>query len=211
MQGRENEFLASTMRALKQLVLASNNPGKIREISAILASLAIEVVPQAQFNIPEADEPHGTFIENALAKARHAAAASGLPALADDSGICVDALGGAPGVYSARFAGDPKSDERNNRRLLELLAHSDNRTARYYCVIVVLRHGDDPQPLIAEGEWHGEVLRAPRGTGGFGYDPLFLDPTIGLTGAELPMEKKNRISHRGKALTLLAERLGSFL
>jgi len=211
MQGRENEFLASTMRALKQLVLASNNPGKIREISAILASLAIEVVPQAQFNIPEADEPHGTFIENALAKARHAAAASGLPALADDSGICVDALGGAPGVYSARFAGDPKSDERNNRRLLELLAHSDNRTARYYCVIVVLRHVDDPQPLIAEGEWHGEVLRAPRGTGGFGYDPLFLDPTIGLTGAELPMEKKNRISHRGKALTLLAERLGSFL
>jgi len=211
MQGRETEFLASTMRALKQLVLASNNPGKIREISAILASLAIEVVPQAQFNIPEADEPHGTFIENALAKARHAAAASGLPALADDSGICVDALDGAPGVYSARFAGDPKSDERNNQRLLELLAHSDNRTARYYCVIVVLRHVDDPQPLIAEGEWHGEVLRAPRGTGGFGYDPLFLDPTIGLTGAELPMEKKNRISHRGKALTLLAERLGSFL
>ena len=192
-------------------MLASNNPGKIREISAILAPLAIEVIPQVQFNIPEADEPHGTFIENALAKARHAAAASGLPALADDSGICVDALDGAPGVYSARFAGDPKSDERNNQRLLELLAHSDNRTARYYCVIVVLRHVDDPQPLIAEGEWHGEVLRAPRGTGGFGYDPLFLDPTIGLTGAELPMEKKNRISHRGKALTLLAERLGSFL
>jgi len=196
---------------LRQLVLASNNPGKIREISAVLAPLASEVIPQAQLNIPEADEPHGTFIENALAKARHAAAASGLPALADDSGICVDALGGAPGVYSARFAGDPKSDERNNQRLLELLAHSDNRTARYYCVIVVLRHVDDPQPLIAEGEWHGEVLRAPRGTGGFGYDPLFLDPTIGLTGAELPMEKKNRISHRGKALTLLAERLGSFL
>jgi len=196
---------------LRQLVLASNNPGKIREISAILAPLAIEVIPQAQLNIPEADEPHGTFIENALAKARHAAAASGLPALADDSGICVDALDGAPGVYSARFAGDPKSDERNNQRLLELLAHSDNRTARYYCVIVVLRHVDDPQPLIAEGEWHGEVLRAPRGTGGFGYDPLFLDPRLGLTGAELPMEKKNRISHRGKALTLLAERLGSFL
>ena len=196
---------------MRQLVLASNNPGKIREISAILAPLAIEVIPQAQLNIPEADEPHGTFIENALAKARHAAVASGLPALADDSGICVDALDGAPGVYSARFAGDPRSDERNNQRLLELLAHSDNRTARYYCVIVVLRHVDDPQPLIAEGEWHGEVLRAPRGTGGFGYDPLFLDPTIGLTGAELPMEKKNRISHRGKALTLLAERLGSFL
>jgi XTP/dITP diphosphohydrolase len=195
--------------ALKQLVLASNNPGKIREISAILAPLAIEVIPQAQFNIPEADEPHGTFIENALAKARHAAAASGLPALADDSGICVDALDGAPGVYSARLAGEPKSDERNNQRLLELLAHSDNRTARYYCVIVLLRHVDDPQPLIAEGEWHGEVLRAPRGTGGFGYDPLFLDPTLGLTGAELPLEKKNRISHRGKALALLVQRLGA--
>jgi XTP/dITP diphosphohydrolase len=194
---------------LKQLVLASNNPGKIREISAILAPLGIEVIPQAQFNIPEADEPHGTFIENALAKARHAAAASGLPALADDSGICVDALDGAPGVYSARLAGEPKSDERNNQRLLELLAHSDNRTARYYCVIVLLRHVDDPQPLIAEGEWHGEVLRAPRGTGGFGYDPLFLDPTLGLTGAELPLEKKNRISHRGKALALLVQRLGA--
>jgi len=195
--------------ALKQLVLASNNPGKIREISAILAPLAIEVIPQAQFNIPEADEPHGTFIENALAKARHASAASGLPALADDSGICVDALEGAPGVYSARFAGEPKSDERNNQRLLELLAHTDNRAARYYCVIVLLRHADDPQPLIAEGEWHGEVLRARRGTGGFGYDPLFLDPALGLTGAELPMEKKNRVSHRGKALALLVERLRS--
>ena len=194
---------------MKQLVLASNNSGKIREISAILAPLAIEVIPQAQFNIPEADEPHGTFIENALAKARHASAASGLPALADDSGICVAALDGAPGVHSARFAGDPKSDERNNQRLLELLARSDNRAARYYCVIVVLRHADDPQPLIAEGEWHGEVLRAPRGTGGFGYDPLFLDPVLGLTGAELPLEKKNRISHRGKALALLVERLRS--
>ena len=119
------------------------------------------------------------------------------------------ALDGAPGVHSARFAGDPKSDERNNQRLLELLARSDNRAARYYCVIVVLRHADDPQPLIAEGEWHGEVLRAPRGTGGFGYDPLFLDPVLGLTGAELPLEKKNRISHRGKALALLVERLRS--
>jgi XTP/dITP diphosphohydrolase len=195
---------------MKQLVLASNNSGKIREIGTILAPLAIEVIPQEQLNIPEADEPHGTFIENALAKARHAAVASGLPALADDSGICVDALGGAPGVYSARFAGEPKSDERNNRRLLELLVHSDNRTARYYCVIVLLRHADDPQPLIAEGEWHGEVLRAPRGTGGFGYDPLFLDPALGLTGAELPMEQKNRVSHRGKALALLVERLAAY-
>ena len=194
---------------MKQLVLASNNPGKIREIGAILAPLKIEVIPQSHFNIPEAEEPHGTFIENALAKARHAAAGSGLPALADDSGICVDVLDGAPGVHSARFAGEPKSDQRNNQRLLELLVRSDNRKAHYYCVIVLLLHADDPQPLIAEGEWHGEVLRAPRGSGGFGYDPLFLDPLLGQTGAELPMEQKNRISHRGKALALLVQRLGT--
>jgi XTP/dITP diphosphohydrolase len=194
---------------MRQLVLASNNPGKIREIRAILTPLEIEVIPQAHYNIPEADEPHGTFIENALAKARHAAAASGLPALADDSGICVEALGGAPGVYSARFAGDPKSDKRNNEHLLELLAHTENRRAHYYCVIVLLRHAEDPQPLIAEGEWHGEVLRAPRGSGGFGYDPLFLDPLLGKTGAELSMQDKNRISHRGKALAVLVDRLGA--
>ena len=197
------------MFPVKQLVLASHNPGKIREIRAILTPLEIEVIPQAHYNIPEADEPHGTFIENALAKARHAAAASGLPALADDSGICVEALGGAPGVYSARFAGDPKSDKRNNEHLLELLAHTENRRAHYYCVIVLLRHAEDPQPLIAEGEWHGEVLRAPRGSGGFGYDPLFLDPLLGKTGAELSMQDKNRISHRGKALAVLVDRLGA--
>jgi XTP/dITP diphosphohydrolase len=157
--------------------------------------------------VPEAEEPHGTFIENALAKARHAATLAGLPALADDSGVCVDALGGAPGVQSARFAGDPRSDERNNQRLLALLEREENRRAHYYCVIVLVRHAHDPQPLIAEGEWHGEILRAPRGSGGFGYDPLFLDPLLGRTGAELPMDEKNRISHRGKALALLADRL----
>ena len=192
---------------MKQLVLASSNEGKIREIRRILAPLYIEVIPQAHFQVPEADEPHGTFIENALAKARHAATLTGLPALADDSGICVDALDGAPGVYSARFAGEPKSDERNNDRLLELLAQKDDRRAHYYCVIVLVRHAHDPQPLIAEGEWNGEVLRARRGTGGFGYDPLFLDPALGKTGAELPIDEKNRISHRGKALALLVERL----
>jgi len=192
---------------MKQLVLASGNEGKIREIRRILAPLDIEVIPQAHFQVPEADEPHGTFIENALAKARHAATLTGLPALADDSGICVDALDGAPGVFSARFAGEPKSDERNNDRLLELLAHTDRRRAHYCCVIVLVRHAQDPQPLIAEGEWDGEVLRERRGTGGFGYDPLFLDPVLGKTGAELPLDEKNRISHRGKALAVLVDRL----
>jgi XTP/dITP diphosphohydrolase len=194
---------------MKQLVLASSNPGKIREIRAILAPLDIEVIPQSHYRVPEAEEPHATFIENALAKARHASAHAGLPALADDSGICVDALNGAPGVHSARFAGEPRSDERNNRHLLELLANADDRRAHYYCIIVLVRHPQDPQPLIAEGEWHGEVLRAPRGGGGFGYDPLFLDPLLGQTGAELPLAEKNRISHRGKALALLVERLST--
>jgi XTP/dITP diphosphohydrolase len=194
---------------MKQLVLASNNPGKIREIGALLAPLQIEVVPQSGFGVVEAEEPHATFIENALAKARHAAIHTGLPALADDSGLCVDALGGAPGVHSARLGGNPRSDQRNNERLLELLAKHADRRAHYYCVLVLLRHPDDPQPLIAEGEWHGEILRAPRGNGGFGYDPLFLDQSRGQTGAELPLEEKNRISHRGLALRRLVERMGA--
>ena len=194
---------------MKSVVLASTNEGKIREIRAILAPLGIEVIPQSHYAVTEVDEPHGTFVENALAKARHAAAATGLPALADDSGICVDALDGAPGAYSARFAGEPKSDERNNDRLLEVLAQREDRGAHYYCVIVLLRHADDPQPVIAEGEWRGQILRERRGAGGFGYDPLFLDPMLGKTGAELPMEQKNRISHRGKALAALAEKLRS--
>jgi XTP/dITP diphosphohydrolase len=192
---------------VKRLVLASSNEGKIREIRRILTPLGIEVIPQAQLHVPEADEPHATFIENALAKARHASSLTGLPALADDSGICVDALGGAPGVHSARLAGEPRSDERNNDRLLELLAQSEDRHARYYCVIVLVRHAHDPQPLIAEGEWAGEVLREGRGSGGFGYDPLFFDPLLGKTGAELPLDEKNRISHRGRALAVLVERL----
>jgi XTP/dITP diphosphohydrolase len=192
---------------MKQLVLASSNHGKIREIRAILAPLDIEVIPQSDCGVPEADEPHATFVENALAKARHASLHTGLPALADDSGICVDALNGAPGVHSSRFAGEPRSDERNNRHLLELLAHTGDRSAHYYCVIALVRHPRNPQPIIAEGEWHGEVLRAPRGSGGFGYDPLFLDPLLGRTGAELPIEEKNRVSHRAKALALLVRRL----
>jgi XTP/dITP diphosphohydrolase len=194
---------------MRRIVLASSNPGKIREIRAILAPLRIEVIPQSHYGVPEAAEPHATFIENALAKARNACVHAGLPALADDSGICVDALHGGPGVQSAHFAGEPRSDERNNQRLLELLAHTQDRRARYYCVIVLVRHADDPQPVLAEGEWHGEILRAPRGSAGFGYDPLFLDPLLGKTGAELPMEHKNRISHRGKALAALADRLAT--
>lgn len=192
---------------MHQIVLASSNAGKIREIGALLAPLGIEVLPQAQLGVSEAEEPHATFVENALAKARHAAAHTGLAALADDSGICVQALGGAPGVHSARFAGEPRSDERNNRHLLERLAGADDRRAHYCCVLVLLRHRDDPQPLIAEGEWHGQILRAPRGSGGFGYDPLFLDLASARTAAELALEDKNRVSHRGQALRRLVERL----
>jgi XTP/dITP diphosphohydrolase len=186
-----------------KLVIASNNPGKLREIGQILAPLGIETIPQSVLAVPEAEEPHATFIENALAKARHAARLTGLAALADDSGICVDALGGAPGVISAHFAGEPRSDMRNNRKLLEMLEAGNDRRAHYYCVMLLMRHANDPQPLIAEGEWHGEILREPRGSGGFGYDPLFLDPALGKTGAELAPEQKNRVSHRGKALAAL--------
>jgi len=194
---------------MKKLVIASNNPGKLREIERILSPLGLEVLPQSVFNIPEAEEPYCTFIENCLAKARHASEHSGLPALADDSGICVDALNGAPGVYSARFAGEPKSDERNNQKLIESLVHETSRKAHYYCVIVLVRHPHDPQPLIAEGSWEGEIINEPRGSGGFGYDPYFLVPGLGQTGAELPMDVKNRISHRGKALAALVEKLGA--
>lgn len=196
---------------MNRLVLASNNAGKLREFNALLAPLGFEVIPQAALGIPEADEPHVTFVENALAKARHAARLSGLPALADDSGICVHALGGAPGVYSARYAQAspeaPKSDAANNAKLLADLAPHANRRAHYVCVLVFVRSADDPQPLIAEGEWHGELLTSPRGNGGFGYDPLFLVPETGQTVAELPAELKNRLSHRGQAMARLAARL----
>jgi XTP/dITP diphosphohydrolase len=153
--------------------------------------------------VPEADEPHATFVENALAKARHAARHAGLPALADDSGICVAALNGEPGVHSARFAGEPKSDERNNAKLVALLRDQADRSAHYYCVVVLVRHADDPEPLIAEGRWHGEVIDRPRGAGGFGYDPYFLLPDLGRTAAELEPHEKHAASHRGKALRRL--------
>lgn len=192
---------------MNKLVLASNNPGKLREFAALLATVDFEVLPQAQFNVPEAEEPHFTFVENAIAKARHAAKLTGLPALADDSGICVDALGGAPGVFSARFAGEPKSDARNNQKLIADLAGQPNRRAHYYCILVFVRHADDPQPIIAEGEWHGEIVDTPRGENGFGYDPYFWLPEFGCTAAELAADRKNAVSHRGKALAALIAKL----
>ncbi|HLS85045.1 MAG TPA: RdgB/HAM1 family non-canonical purine NTP pyrophosphatase [Burkholderiales bacterium] len=195
--------------AIRRLVVASGNPGKLREIAALLAPSGIELVPQADLGIAEAEEPHATFLENALAKARHAAAASGMPALADDSGLCVEALGGAPGVHSAYYAGRDgtreERDARNNEKLLASLG--DERGAYYCCVMVLLRHAADPRPIVAEGLWRGEIARAPRGTNGFGYDPLFYLPALGKTAAELDAEEKNRLSHRAAALRRLASLL----
>ncbi len=188
-------------------MLASSNPGKLREFEALLAPLGMEVVPQASLGIADAEEPHGTFVENALAKARHASRRSSLPALADDSGICVGALGGEPGVHSARFAGEPKSDARNNEKLAQLLAGKDDRRAHYYCVVVLLRHAEDPEPMIAEGTWAGEIVAEPRGANGFGYDPYFFLRDFGKTVAELEPEQKNLVSHRGKALRRLLAKL----
>ena len=184
-----------------KLILASGNPGKLREIELLLAPLGIELVPQSRLGIAETGEPHDSFRGNALAKARHASRASGLPALADDSGLCVDALGGAPGVRSARYAGEPVSDLKNNKKLLDEMQGKTNRHARYVCVMALVRSADDADPLLSEGVWHGEIARAPRGSGGFGYDPLFRLPERGLTAAELDPAEKNRISHRAVALS----------
>jgi XTP/dITP diphosphohydrolase len=191
----------------RPLVLASNNRGKLAEFDRLLAPLGFAIQTQAALNISEAEEPYATFIENALAKARHAARESGLPALADDSGICVPELGGAPGVFSARYAGEPKSDAANNAKLVaDLQAHED-KSAYYYCVLVYLRHADDPQPVIADSRWHGEIIDQPRGQGGFGYDPHFWLPSLNKTAAELTPEKKNQISHRAQALRILIAQL----
>lgn len=192
---------------MKKIVIASNNAGKLKEISAILSPLDWQAHPQGEFNVPEAEEPFATFVENSLAKARHASRLTGLPALADDSGLCTEALGGAPGVFSARFAGEPKSDLRNNQKLVQLLASHANRRAYYYCVMVLVRHADDPQPLIADGIWHGEIIVQPRGQSGFGYDPYFYLPALGKTAAELEPLEKNRISHRAQALLALVEKI----
>ena len=199
---------------MKKLVLASSNAGKLREIQAILAPLGCEVLTQTELGIADADEPHLTFIENALAKARHAAGRSGLPALADDSGVCVVALGGEPGVQSARYAGDAagreQRDARNNAKLVAALAACTDRRAYYYCAIVLVRHAADAQPLIGEGYWWGEIRDEARGHNGFGYDPHFYVPDLGRTAAELDPEQKNRLSHRGQALRQLVEKLRNF-
>ena len=192
---------------MQKLVIASNNQGKLREFQRMLAPLGIEVLTQAQLGISEAEEPHCTFVENALAKARHVSRESGLPALADDSGICVDALGGAPGVWSARYAGEPRSDTRNNEKLLHDMRGVADRRAHYYCVLVLVHHADDPQPLIAEGEWHGEIAQDERGDGGFGYDPLFWLPQFGRMSAEVKPEEKAQISHRALAMKILLQKL----
>jgi len=204
---------------VKKLVVASGNPGKLREFRQMLEPLGFEIVPQSELGITDAEEPHATFVENALAKARHAAARSGLPAFADDSGICVSALGGAPGVHSARYAaGEAKTtrepnddrekqrewqDQLNNGKLLRALEGQRDRRAHYYCVVVLVRRADDPEPLIAEGRWHGEVIEEARGSNGFGYDPYFLLPELGRTAAELDPDAKNAVSHRGQALRRL--------
>lgn len=186
-----------------KIVLASNNAGKLREFSQMFESLGIEILPQGDLNIPAAPEPHPSFVENALEKARHASRLSGLPALADDSGVCVEALQGAPGIYSARFSGEGASDEKNNQFLIEKLKGQTNRRAHYACVLVLVRHENDPEPIIAHGQWFGEIIDTPKGSGGFGYDPHFLIPELGKTAAELDPTEKNRLGHRGQALQKL--------
>jgi XTP/dITP diphosphohydrolase len=192
---------------MRKLVLASNNKGKLKEFNELLSTVGFAVHPQGEFDVPEAEEPFHTFVENALTKARHASRLTGLPALADDSGVCVNALGGAPGVYSARYAGEAKSDARNNEKLsADLAAHAD-KSAYYYCVLVFVRHADDPQPVIADGRWNGEMIAEPRGENGFGYDPYFYIPSLGKCVSELAPEQKNSLSHRGQALRALVEKL----
>ena len=192
-----------------KLVLATSNRGKLAEMRPLFADLGHELITQGELGVSDAVEDGRSFVENALIKARHAARITGLPALADDSGIIVDALGGAPGLISAHYAGTHGDAVGNIRKLLSELAGVPDaqRGARFYALIVLLRHADDPQPLIAEGVWEGRILDAPRGDGGHGYDPVFLDPESGLSAAEMPIELKNRISHRGKALASLRERL----
>lgn len=195
----------------QRLVLASNNPGKLVELGTLLRESGFDLHAQSEFGVHDAEETGLSFVENAILKARHAAQATGLPALGDDSGLCVDALNGAPGLYSARYAGTHGNARANIDKLLTaLLGVPDaQRSARFYCVLALLRHPLDPQPLIAEGVWEGRILHSERGAGGFGYDPIFYDPRHGCSAAELSRELKNRASHRGRALALLRDRLGA--
>ena len=194
---------------MNKLVLATGNQKKVKELAAMLADMKIQVIPQSEFAVSDADETGTTFVENALIKARHACAVTGLPALADDSGLIVDALDGAPGLYSARYAGSPTDDAANNAKLLDALhdVPAERRTARFYAVIVLLRHANDPQPLICEGSWEGRIIDELRGSNGFGYNPVFLDEELGLTAAQMEPAQKNGRSHRAKALQLLLQRI----
>ena len=194
---------------MQKLVLASNNAGKVREFAALLEPLQFEVIPQGALGIPSAEEPHQTFVENALTKARHASAVSGLPALADDSGICAHALNGAPGVLSARYAGEPTNDAANNQKLIRDLQGKANRGAHYVCALVFVNGTSDPEPLIVQTRWYGKFIDEAKGANGFGYDPHFFLPALGLTAAELSSEQKNAISHRGQALRELINQLQS--
>ena len=191
------------MTPISKLVIATGNAKKLKEFERLLAPLGIEVIAQSAFNVPEAPEPHCTFLENALAKARNAARHTGLPSLADDSGICVHALNGHPGVNSAYYAGAHKSDADNNAKLISDLQNVSDRSAHYTAVLALVLSEADPEPIIAEGRWYGDIIDAPRGVGGFGYDPYFLDAELGLTGAEMPLDQKGARSHRGKALAKL--------
>ena len=194
---------------MQKLVLASNNSGKVKEFKALLAPLNFEVIPQGELGIPSAEEPHHTFVENALAKARLASAASGLPALADDSGICAHALNGQPGVLSARYAGEPGNDVANNQKLIENLGSHTDRGAHYVCALVMVNSSNDPEPLIVQTRWYGQIVDEAKGNHGFGYDPYFFLPELGLTAAELDPAEKNLISHRGLALRELISQLQS--
>jgi len=197
----------------RQIVLASSNKGKLKEFNQVLGDLGVEVVPQSQFSVPDADETGLSFVENAILKARHACQLTGLPALADDSGLEVDALNGAPGIYSARFAGPDATDEDNNRKLLQSLEGTspEQRSARFRCVLVFMRHAEDPTPLICQGSWEGHILPLPQGDNGFGYDPLFLVPGLDISSAQLPPEQKNKVSHRGLAVQQLIQQIPAYL
>ncbi|EMH9207378.1 TPA: XTP/dITP diphosphatase [Klebsiella michiganensis] len=194
---------------MQKVVLATGNPGKVRELASLLADFGLDIVAQTELGVDSAEETGLTFIENAILKARHAAQITGLPAIADDSGLAVDALGGAPGIYSARYSGEDATDQRNLEKLLDALLDvpDDRRQAQFHCVLVYLRHAEDPTPLVCHGSWPGIIARESAGSGGFGYDPIFFVPTEGKTAAELSREEKSAISHRGRALKLLLEAL----
>ncbi|MDG1752666.1 MAG: XTP/dITP diphosphatase [Thalassotalea sp.] len=198
---------------MSTIVLATGNKGKVKELAELLADQQIEVKPQSEFNVPDVEETGTTFVENAIIKARHAAKITGLPAIADDSGLEVDALNGAPGVYSARYAGEGATDQDNNDKLITALKNipEENRTARFHCVVVYMKHENDPTPIICHGKWEGSIITSPQGEQGFGYDPLFWQEQLQMTSAQLPRDIKNQLSHRGQALKLLTAELSKTL